>query len=123
MARLIKIKQYEDLRGCLTVIQDEIPFEIKRVFFIEGATRYERGGHRHKTTRQALVCISGTCTISNDNGMVKKDYVLDSSGKCLILECEDWHTMHSFTSHAILLVLASTTYTKNDYIDEPYLHD
>ena len=123
MAQLIKVKQFDDTRGCLTVLQDEIPFEIKRVFFIEGAAGYVRGGHRHRTTRQALVCLSGSCVISNDNGVQLEDFVLENSRTCLLLECEDWHTMHSFTPHAILLVLASTNYNIDDYIDEPYKHD
>ncbi|MEP6596726.1 MAG: FdtA/QdtA family cupin domain-containing protein [Ginsengibacter sp.] len=123
MAELIAIKQFDDSRGCLTVIQKEIPFEIKRVFFIEGAAGYVRGGHRHKTTWQAMVCISGSCIISNDNGKINEDFILDSSGKCLLIDPSDWHTMHSFSYHAILLVLASTVYDIDDYIDEPYKHD
>lgn len=121
MAELIMLRQYNDGRGCLSVIQNEIPFLIRRVFFIEGAAGYIRGGHRHHRTRQALVCISGSCVVSNNNGIQKEDYLLDHSSKCLLLEPEDWHTMHSFTYHAILLVLASTTYDVADYIDEPYL--
>ena len=123
MAKIIQISQFIDFRGCLTVIDQEVPFEIKRVFFIEGASGYIRGGHRHKTTHQALICISGSCIISNDNGEIKEDFVLDSSSKCLLLDPSDWHTMHSFTYSAILLVLSSTSYDINDYIDEPYDHN
>ena len=120
MALLINLEQFNDLRGCLTVIEKGIPFEIKRVFLVEGAVGYSRGGHRHKKTVQALICLNGSCIISNDNGNVKEDFHLDTSGKCLILDASDWHTMHSFSEKAILLVLASTCYDKNDYIDEPY---
>src|SRR5947208_2376163 len=120
MATLIHLEQYNDLRGCLTVLEKQIPFDIKRIFFIEGAAGYVRGGHRHKTTVQAMVCLSGTCKISNDDGTIKQDFDLDASNKCLILDPADWHIMHSFSYHAILLVLASTSYDINDYIDEPY---
>ncbi|MEO6456364.1 MAG: FdtA/QdtA family cupin domain-containing protein [Ginsengibacter sp.] len=120
MATLITLEQYKDLRGGLTVIEKQIPFEIKRIFFIEGAAGYVRGGHRHKKTVQAMVCLSGTCKISNDNGTARHEFDLDASNKCLILDPADWHVMHSFSDHAILLVLASTVYDVNDYIDEPY---
>ena len=123
MALLITLAQFNDLRGCLTVIEKELQFEVKRVFFIEGASGYLRGGHRHKKTIQALVCLNGSCIISNDNGAIKEDFHLDASGKCLILGTSDWHTMHSFSDKAILLVLASTCYDQNDYIDEPYPHN
>lgn len=120
MAQLIILPQFKDTRGTLTVMEKSIPFEIKRIFYIHGAEGYSRGGHRHHKTIQALVCVSGTCVISNDNGQEKNDYVLDSNEKCLLLYPEDWHTMHSFSSDAVLLVLASTIYDPNDYIDEPY---
>lgn len=123
MAQLIDLKSFKDSRGCLTVIEEQIPFIIKRVFFIEGASGYVRGGHRHKTTIQAFVCLNGACKISNDNGTIKEEFLLDTSNKCLIVEPCDWHTMHSFSDHATLLVLASTPYDVNDYIDEPYPHD
>lgn len=120
MAEMITIQQFFDLRGCLTVIEDQLPFPVKRIFFIEGATGYVRGGHRHKQTEQALICLSGTCKISNHDGVNEQEFLLDSSNKCLLLKSEDWHIMHSFSTHAILLVLASTKYDKEDYIDEPY---
>ena len=120
MAEFIKLNQFGDSRGCLTVIEKQIPFDIKRVFYIEGASGYARGGHRHHVTIQALICLSGSCVISNNNGLVKEEFLLDDSGKCLLLQPEDWHIMHSFTPHAILLVLASTYYDQHDYIDAPY---
>ena len=120
MAEIIILKRFNDLSGCLTVIQDQVRFAIKRIFFIEGASGYVRGGHRHKNTEQALICLSGTCMISNHDGLLQQNFSLNSSDKCLILKPEDWHTMHSFSYHAILLVLASTEYDKDDYIDEPY---
>jgi hypothetical protein len=33
---------------------------------------------------------------------------------------EDYHSMHSFSKDAVLLVLASEYYDSNDYIYEPY---
>ena len=47
-------------------------------------------------------------------------FELDNPHKCLILEPKDWHTMDSFSSDAILMVLASEYYEISDYIDEPY---
>lgn len=120
MAHILDIPGFSDERGTLRVLEKVVPFEIKRVYFIHCSEGTVRGGHRHKSTTQALICINGACVISNHDGNKKQDFILDSSSKCLILNPEDWHIMHEFKNNATLLVLASTLYDVNDYIDEPY---
>lgn len=120
MAQMIDLPTFKDARGSLTVIEKVIPFKIERIFYIYGVDSSVRGGHRHRKTRQAAFCIQGACIISNNNGIERSDYVLDTPSKGLILEPEDWHTMHHFTSDAILMVLASETFNPADYIRENY---
>ena len=120
MASIIDLKTFTDKRGNLTVIEKVIPFDIKRIFYIYGVDDSIRGGHRHHKTVQAAICIKGSCSISNNNGNKKDVYVLNQPNKCLILEPADWHTMHNFTSDAILMVLASEYFDEKDYIFEPY---
>ena len=120
MARLIHLKTFSSPLGNLTVIEDVLPFEIKRVFYIYGVADSVRGKHRHRRTVQAAVCIRGSCTISNNDGKTRERFVLDSPEKCLILEPRDWHYMHDFTEDAILMVLASTPFDPADYIYEDY---
>ncbi len=120
MAHIIKLKSFFEKRGNLTVIEKDIPFDIKRIFYIYGVDDSVRGGHRHKTTVQAAICINGSCIVSNNDGNKKEDFLLDHPSKCLILETKDWHTMHHFTKDAVLLVLASTEFDPADYIYEEY---
>ena len=120
MASLVNLKTFTDNRGNLTVIEKVVPFDIKRIFYIYGVDDSERGGHRHYETRQAAICIRGNCTIYNDNGVEETSVLLDSPDKCLIIEPEDWHTMHSFSDDAILMVLASEYFEAADYIHTPY---
>ena len=120
MANLINLKTHSDKRGNLTVIEEQIPFEVKRVFYIYGVDDSVRGGHRHKTTVQAAICIHGSCVVSNHDGNSREDFQLDHPNKCLILEPKDWHTMHHFTPDAVLLVFASTKFDATDYIYEDY---
>lgn len=122
MAHLLNLKTLSDQRGNLSVMEigKELPFLPKRIFYIYGVDDSVRGGHRHKNTVQAAICIKGSCIVSNNDGKKTEDFVLDHPGKVLILEKEDWHTMHHFTPDAILLVLASTYFDKDDYIFEPY---
>ena len=120
MAKLIDLKTYTDKRGNLTVIEKVIPFDIKRIFYIYGVDDSVRGGHRHKKTIQAAICIKGSCTISNNNGINEATFTLDAPSKCLIISPEDWHKMYNFTPDAILMVLASEFFDQHDYIYEAY---
>jgi dTDP-4-dehydrorhamnose 3,5-epimerase-like enzyme len=120
VAYLINLKTFCDQRGNLTVIEKVIPFDIKRIFYIYGVDSSVRGKHRHKRTIQAATCIQGKCTIWNNDGKKKEEYILDSPDKCLILEPTDWHKMYNFSPDAILMVLASEYFDANDYIFEGY---
>ncbi len=120
MAKLISLKTFTDKRGNLTVIERSIPFDIKRIFYIYGVDDSARGGHRHRKTVQAAVCLQGSCLIVNNDGTQREEFKLDSPDKCLILEPKDWHEMHHFTPNAILMVLASEYFDEKDYIYERY---
>lgn len=123
MAKILNIPRFLDERGALTVLDNidkALPFPVRRVFFINAETDAVRGGHRHHVTRQAVICIKGTCVVTNHDGKKQTDFSLDDPGKCLLLETGDWHVMHSFTPHTILLIFASHSYDPADYIYEPY---
>jgi len=120
MAHLIDLTTHSDKRGNLTVIENQIPFAIKRIFYIYGVDDSVRGGHRHHKTIQAAVCLHGSCIVSNNDGQKEEDFFLDHPRKCLILEPQDWHTMHHFTPDAVFLVFASEHFDPADYIYEKY---
>ncbi len=118
-SKIIKIPTYADERGLLTVMEDILPFKIKRIYWIYGADKKNRGGHRHKITKQALIAISGTVDLKINNGSKEMNCILDDPSKCIIIEPEDWHTMY-FNNNAVLLVFASQKYDKSDYINSSY---
>ena len=120
MAQLVELKTFSDKRGSLTVIEKELPFKVPRLFYIYGVDDSVRGGHRHHKTRQAAICVAGKCIVSCNNGTVKGDFILDRPFKCLIIEPEDFHTMHHFSPDAVLVVLASELFDAADYIYEDY---
>ena len=119
MAKKIILKNHKDKRGILTVVDQEIKFKIKRIYFIYEA-KGVRGEHRHKKNIQALISINGSCEIFVDNGKIKKNFILKKKNECLLLEPRDWHSMKNFSKNCILLVLCSEKYQKNDYINLPY---
>lgn len=120
MAEIINLKTFTDGRGNLTVIEKVLPFDIKRIFYIYGVDESVRGGHRHRKTIQAAICIQGSCTIFNYDGVRKDVFILDHPSKCLLLQPTDWHKMYDFSKDAILMVIASEYFDASDYIFEEY---
>ena len=119
MAYIIDLPTFSDERGSLTVIENLLPFDVKRFYYIYNAL-VKRGGHRHKKNMQALICLSGSCEVYVNIRGDEEIFLLNVPDKCLILNPEDWHIMDKFSESATLLVFASEFYNSDDYIDEPY---
>lgn len=119
LIKLIDFPSLGDERGSLVAIEanKNIPFDIKRVYFIFGTQKdIARGFHAHKELNQVAVCIAGKCRMILDNGNVKEDVWLDSATKGVLIEDMVWHEMHDFSNDCVLLVLASAHYDEADYI-------
>lgn len=117
--RQFELRWIRDSHGTLTVVEDTLPFAIRRIFWITNADGMTRGGHRHHVTRQALVAVAGLIDVYLDDGRQQATVRLTEPNRCLIVEPDDWHTMR-FRGGAVLLVMASNLYDRGDYIDEPY---
>lgn len=108
-----------DERGQLVALEEfnDIPFRIKRVYFMydtkEGVIR---GKHAHKNLQQILVCIHGSCKIRLDNGKEKKVVSLEKPYEGLYVANNMWREMFDFSHDAVLMVFASEIYDEGDYI-------
>jgi dTDP-4-dehydrorhamnose 3,5-epimerase-like enzyme len=107
--------------GILSVANemDNIPFDIKRVYYIYNLINHRnvmRGKHAHKSLEQVMFCLNGECTVTLDDGKRKQTIILDQPNKGIFLGTNLWHTMQEFNSNCILLVFASQLYSEDDYI-------
>lgn len=108
-----------DERGSLIAIEEnaDIPFSIKRVYYIfDTQAGVTRGLHAHRTLRQVLVCVNGSCKVLLDDGMEKISVVMNNVSQGLLVDPMIWHEMYDFSSDCVLLVLASDFYDESDYI-------
>lgn len=95
----------------------EIPFEIKRLYYIYGVPEGKiRGHHAHKNLDQLLICINGEIEIETDDGTSKECVLLNSPCKGLLIKKGIWRTMKFIMKDSILMVFASEYYSENDYI-------
>lgn len=116
---LINLQRKGDERGGLIVLENskEIPFEIKRVYYIfETLPGIRRGFHAHINLKQLLICVSGSCKILLDDGSEKRTIKLDNNHTGLIVHQYIWHEMFDFSQDCVLLALANDFYNENDYI-------
>lgn len=104
--------------GILVQLQSpEIPFQIKRVYYILGVSEGAvRGAHTHKEIKQVLFCIQGSIVIALDDGKRKEEVTLNKPNIGVLLEPGVWHEMREFKKDTILLVLASEKHEPTDYI-------
>lgn len=112
-------QQHGDERGMLVALEEQkdIPFEIKRVYYLyDTKTEVHRGFHAHKSLEQILICIHGSCKVLLDNGTEKKVVSLEKPYEGLYVPNDMWREMYDFSEDAVLLVLASDYYIEEDYI-------
>ncbi len=117
--RLIDLRKISDPRGNLTVIEQnlDIPFDIKRVFYLYDVPGGESlGAHAHKQLYQLIIAASGSFTVTLDDGTNKKSFNLKRSYYGLLVVPGIWGGLDDFSSGSVLLCLASEHYDASDYI-------
>ena len=115
---LLDIPTINDARGNLAVIEKDIlPYPIKRVYYLfDVPSDSFRGGHAHKDQLEFLIALSGSFTVTLDNGQSKKSFLLNKPNKGLLLPTGIWRELEDFSSGAICLVLSSGEFEEDDYI-------
>lgn len=116
--KIIKFPSSDTKNGTLFMYQKgDVPFLTRKTLLIKGMTgNDERGGHTHHKTNQILICISGECKVSLDNGKDKADVILNKAEEGLLLYPYVWHSMYDFKPNTILIVLADRKYDEKEYI-------
>ncbi|GAB2912867.1 sugar 3,4-ketoisomerase [Paralcaligenes ginsengisoli] len=119
LIRLLNLPSIGDGRGNLFVVEanKNLPFEIKRVYYMSGMSPgTERGFHAHKDLQQLAICVAGRCCITLDDGENRQSVWLDSPAKGLLIGSLIWREMSQFSDDCVLLVFASQYYDEADYI-------
>ena len=118
--KLIEFADLGDERGNLVVIEGEgmdLPFDIKRVFYIYGSdSTVIRGQHANRETEFLLVNVSGSSKVRVDTGDESAVIELNRPRMGLYLSSMLWKDMYDFSEDSVLLVLASRHYDEKEYI-------
>ncbi len=117
---LLEFPQRGDERGHLVVAEgnQDIPFEIKRVFYIYGSdSEVVRGQHANRESEFVLINVAGTSKVKVKDGEGNEViYCLNRPHTGIYLPTMVWKEMYDFSADSVLLVLASMHYNPNEYI-------
>ena len=118
--RMLEFPQHGDSRGHLVIVEgnQDIPFEIKRVFYIYGSdTEVIRGQHANRKTEFVLINVAGKSKVRVKDGEGNEAiYCLNRPHTGIYLPSMVWKDMYDFSSDSVLLVLASEHYNPLEYI-------
>jgi uncharacterized RmlC-like cupin family protein len=116
---LLHLNQIGDRNGHITAINNnvEISFATKRIFYLYDIPGGEsRGAHAHKECHQFLVAASGSFEVLLDDGITKRQVLLNRPDLGLHIPPGIWASEINFSSGSICLVLASHEYNEQDYL-------
>lgn len=112
-------RHHSDRKGNLSVVENGVtlPFDVKRVYYLYDIPGGEgRGAHAHRELEQFIVAVSGSFTVTIDDGKCKRSFFLNRPYQGLYLKPGLWRDLVDFSSGAVAMVLASDLYNAEDYI-------
>ena len=118
-AQMLEFPEVGDERGKMVIVEGEldIPFDIKRVFYIYGSDKdVIRGRHANYNSEFVLINVAGTSKVKVDDGTNQKVFDLDRPHIGIYLPKLVWKDMYDFSEDSVLLVLASRHYDGSEYI-------
>ncbi len=114
----LKLRSAWDERGMLTFaeVEKDIPFAIKRMFWITDVPYgAKRGGHSHSTCMEMVCCVKGWFSLLLDNGRERCSFFMDTPTRGVIIPAGVWCTLEDFSEDCVVVVCASEEYSREGY--------
>ncbi|QEC69086.1 WxcM-like domain-containing protein [Panacibacter ginsenosidivorans] len=116
---LLHFPKILDQRGNLSFLQSnkEVPFEIKRVYWIYDVPGGEmRGGHAYKNLNEVIIALSGSYDVVLHDGEKEYRYHLNRSYYGLYVPKMMWRHIENFSTNSLALILTDDLYKEDEYI-------
>lgn len=113
---MIDIPTFTDERGAISVMDKELPFQVRRVFWLHHiADGKDRGEHALLDSTEIIVAVHGSFVVDLDDTESKTSVMLDSPDKGLVIRPGIWFRTHSYKDDGVSLILAEEEYARNKY--------
>lgn len=118
--KMLDFPQKGDERGHLVIVEGmkDIPFDIKRIFYIYGSDpTVIRGKHANRRSQFVLINVAGRSKIKVSDGKGNEAiFSLNRPHTGIYLPPLIWKDMYDFSDDSVLLCLASEHYDADEYI-------
>ncbi len=118
--QMLEFPQKGDERGHLVIVEGnkDIPFDIKRAFYIYGTdANVVRGQHANRESEFVLINVAGTSKVKVKDGEGNEAiFCLNRPHTGIYLPTMVWKDMYDFSADSVLLCLASQHYNPEEYI-------
>lgn len=113
---IIDIPTFTDERGVISVMDKELPFQVRRVFWLHHiADGKVRGEHALLDSTEIIVAVHGSFVVDLDDTVSKTSVLLDSPDKGLVIRPGIWFRTHSYKNDGVSLILAEEEYARDKY--------
>lgn len=118
--KMLEFPQKGDERGHLVIVEGmkDVPFDIKRIFYIYGSDKdVVRGQHANLKSQFVLVNVAGKSKVRVKDGLGNEAvFSLNRAHTGIYLPEMVWKDMYDFSEDSVLLVLSSEHYDPEEYI-------
>ena len=122
MYNIIKLDIHQDQRGNLVAIENSrnIPFDIKRVFYIFNISpNAKRVQHANMKAQEIVLCLNGCCQMLLDNGKGQKANIkLSKKDEAVYIEPKIWIEMSKFSKDCLILAMSDIYYDRKHQIHD-----
>ena len=114
--KLVDIPTFIDERGSISVMDKDLPFDVKRVFWLHHIKHGKaRGAHALLDSSEIMLAVHGSFVVDLDDTETKTSIVLDNPSKGLMICPGIWFRTHSYKEDGVSLILASEEYARDKY--------
>ncbi|MEJ7826538.1 MAG: FdtA/QdtA family cupin domain-containing protein [Segetibacter sp.] len=117
--KIINLPKILDIRGNLSFFENnnQIPFEIKRVYWIYDVPGGEiRGGHAYRDLQEVIIALSGSFDVVLNDGSGEKVYTLNRSYNALYVPKMIWRHMENFSTNSLAFIATDAFYDVDQYV-------
>ena len=116
---VIDVPTFTDERGAISVMDKELPFQVKRVFWLHHIVDgKDRGAHALLDSNEIMVAVHGSFVVELDDTVNKVCILLDDPSKGLVIRPGVWFRTHSYMDDGVSLILAEEEYSQDKYIPD-----
>ena len=113
---LFDVPTFTDVRGAISVMDKELPFQVRRVFWLHHIKEgKDRGAHALLDSSEIMVAIHGSFVVDLDDTVNQTSILLDDPSKGLIIRPGVWFRTHSYKDEGVSLILAEEEYARDKY--------